>query len=225
MRPLLVLLPGFMASAGSYRQLGEHLSSSGIDVQVPQLYSRGLGALFGRASVSDEAILAADLVTELAMVHPRIWLGGHSRGGQAAWRASELLAKRSPGILSGLVLIDPVDGEGRRPNPSSTLVAPAMDVEPLVIGAGVAGPCAPEGVNHKAFAGACIRSGKAMTHLIVDQMGHADLLQGRARALGRRLCGGGPDPDAALELLVELLTSWIERGVIPVDCPGVRLQD
>ena len=39
----------------------------------------------------------------------RLWLAGHSRGGQVAWRVAQL----DPDRIAGLFLVDPVDGAGR----------------------------------------------------------------------------------------------------------------
>ena len=108
----LVFLPGFMGSAESYRELLTPVAEGGTTVIVPQLYRRGVAALLGRVSVAAEAEAAAELVRATALERPEsaVFLGGHSRGGQAAWRAAGLLA---PGLPAGLVLLDPVDGEGR----------------------------------------------------------------------------------------------------------------
>ncbi|MGE3811356.1 MAG: hypothetical protein AB7I24_07390 [Candidatus Nanopelagicales bacterium] len=202
----LVLLPGFMNAASSYSSLARSVAASGTSVVVAQLYRRGVGALAGRVPVSAEACAAADLVRATAAQRPRarIHLAGHSRGGQAAWLAAGLLADE--GLPASLVLIDPVDGEGRRPSaPVSTASEAAFDSPCIVVGAGIGGRCAPEGVNHDQFA----RATPSARHVVVDGLGHADMLDERPRAVGRRLCSGGPDPDSARDALAALIAEWI----------------
>jgi pimeloyl-ACP methyl ester carboxylesterase len=203
---VLVLLPGFMNAASSYSVLAGEVAAGGTAVVVAQLYRRGVGALAGRVPVSAEACAASDLVRATAAARPgrRLHLAGHSRGGQAAWLAAGLLADE--GLPASVVLLDPVDGEGRRPQaPVSTVREAAFTVPALVVGAGVGGRCAPEGVDHHQFA----RATPAARHVVVEGLGHADLLDERPRAVGRRLCGGGPDPDAARDRLAALLLAWI----------------
>jgi pimeloyl-ACP methyl ester carboxylesterase len=207
---VVVLLPGFMNAASSYSALAGSLAESGITVVVGQLYRRGVGALAGRVPVSAEACAASDLVRTTAAQRPgcRVHLAGHSRGGQAAWLAAATLV--DDGLPASLVLIDPVDGEGRRTSvPVSTATDAAFDVPALVIGAGVGGRCAPEGVNHEQFA----RATPAARHVVVDGLGHADMLDDRQRAVGRRLCSGGPDPDAARATLAALIAAWVAAVV------------
>ena len=85
--------------------------------------------------------------------------------------------------------------------------------------AGVSGPCAPVGANHEQFARATPQS----VHIVVEDLGHADMLQGRARTLGRRLCGGGTDPDAARGVCTGLLADFMAGDVPDVgEHPGFR---
>jgi pimeloyl-ACP methyl ester carboxylesterase len=215
---VLVLLPGFMIAASAYTALAESVADAGSTVIVPQLYRRGFGALAGRAPVAAEAAAAAALVRRVAADKPgaRVHLGGHSRGGQAAWRAAGPLA--GGGLPASVVLLDPVDGQGRRPSgPTSTAVPAAFTVPTLVVGAGVGGRCAPEGINHWQFA----RATPAARHLLVEGLGHADLLVGRGRELGRRLCGGGDDPDAARAVLAALINAWITAVAASAPLPTV----
>lgn len=180
----LIFLPGFMTAPGAYRQLLEPVAAAGLTVLVPQLYPRGVRALLGGYSVVDEAAAAARLVGEQS---GRVLLAGHSRGGQAAWRAAGLVA------VAGLCLVDPVDGQGRAPQAPTATAEPArFNCPTLIIGAGHGGKCAPAAVNFEHFAEAT----PFADVVVVEAMGHADMLSGRARDLGRRLCGGGPDPDA-----------------------------
>lgn len=47
--------------------------------------------------------------------------------------------------------------------------------------------------------------------MVVSDMGHMDVLNGRARAIGRRLCGGGTDPDIARSTVTEILRRYGTR--------------
>ena len=183
----LIFLPGFMTSASAYLDVLQPAADAGVHIIVPTLYKRGISALLGRFSVVDEAKAAADLVRGTAATGQVVFLGGHSRGGQAAWRAAIELG---PDLPAGLVLVDPVDGEGRAPSaPTATLSTPACDM--LIIGAGIGGRCAPESVNHDVFAAAAPRA----EHIVIEQLGHADMLCDRDRTFGRRLCPGADDPN------------------------------
>ena len=151
---VLVLLPGFVTPARSYTGLVSPLvvSDPGLRVVVPQLYRIGPGVLTGRYSVAQEALDAADLVTDLARSGVPVWLAGHSRGGQAAWLAAEALEGHAR--PAGLVLIDPVDHAGPR---STTARPPRFSMECLVIGAGSRLPVRPSGgeppaVRHRSAA-------------------------------------------------------------------------
>lgn len=203
---MLVFLPGFMAPAGWYRALLAPVADQGLaQVRIPQVYRPGPAALGGRPSVVEEAERAAQLVRGLARDGHEVWLGGHSRGGQAAWRAAELVGP------AGLVLVDPVDGSGRRTGAVTTARPARFGLVPLVVGAGIGGPCAPEAVNHERFAAAAPRR----IHVVVPDCGHADILVGRARDLGRRLCGGGAAPDAARTAVTALLAAHLSGRLGP----------
>ncbi len=212
---VLLFLPGFMSSAQSYRALLEPVAAGGTDVTVPQLYARGPAAMLGRISVVAEAELSVEALIQLAAQSPgsKIFLGGHSRGGQAAWRAANLLAaqRETVGLLSGLVLIDPVDGAGRNPTvPTATATTSEFNVPTLIIGAGIGGACAPEPVNHMVFAAATPHA----RHVVVRQMGHADMLDDRARAFGRKLCGGAAEPDQGRMLASSLVRAFVKDPMV-----------
>jgi pimeloyl-ACP methyl ester carboxylesterase len=204
----LVFLPGFMIGAASYRELLGPVAAAGTTVVVPELYRRGLAALTGRTPVSVEAASAADLVRAEATRRGtgRVFLAGHSRGGQAAWLAAELLA--GTGLPAGLVLVDPVDGEGRRPlTPVVTRKLATFTCPTVVVGAGLGGRCAPTSVNHRVFASATPHA----RHLVLDGLGHADMLQGRARTVGRWLCSGAADPDPGRAACSALIVAFVGR--------------
>lgn len=206
----LVFLPGFMTAARSYAALLEPL---GVSLLVPQLYPRGLAALRGKHTVRDEVRAAVELLTDIP---GRVFLAGHSRGGQAAWLVSGVLGER----VAGLCLVDPVDGQGRRPvRDLATRRGTEYTGPTWIIGAGVSGPCAPVGANHEQF----VRAAPHAVHVVVPDLGHADILQGRARGLGRRLCGGGQDPDRARSVCTGLLGAFLADEVPDVgEHPGFR---
>jgi pimeloyl-ACP methyl ester carboxylesterase len=205
----LVFLPGFMIGAASYRELLAPVAAAGTTVDVPELYRRGISALTGRVAVSDEAAAAADVVRAEATRRGRgrVFLAGHSRGGQAAWLAAELLV--GTGLPAGLVLVDPVDGEGRRPLTPVVARRPATFTCPtVVVGAGRGGRCAPSPVNHRVFATAAPHA----RHVVLDDLGHADMLQGWARTIGRWLCPGAADPDLGREACSAVLVAFVDSA-------------
>lgn len=204
---VLVFLPGFVIWPSAYRQLLQPLVSVDFSVDIRQLYRPGPAALLGRYSVEDEASDAVSLVRAYRQQGNRVWLGGHSRGGQAAWLAAIQL-QRDGVQIEGLALIDPVDGDGRRSlERRATRTAQRWDNPPLIVGAGIGGRCAPEHLNHTHFAAASSEA----SHVVVPDMGHMDVLNGRARAIGRRLCGGGTDPDRARSTVSEFLRHYWTR--------------
>ena len=205
---VLVLLPGFVIPARSYTGLASDLVGShpGVRVVVPQLYRIGPGVLAGRYSVAQESLAAADLVAGLASSGVPVWLAGHSRGGQAAWLAAEILEQVAQ--PAGLVLIDPVDNAGPR---STTGQPPRFSLDCLVIGAGISSRCAPEGLNHHRFATESPRR----IHATVSGCGHADVLTGGALRWGRALCGGGPDPQRARATVTALIAAHVQGELQP----------
>ncbi len=178
------------------------VADAGVRVVIASLYERGLATLFGKVTVADEAERAVEFIRSIEIESPtdRIFLAGHSRGGQAAFRAASLV----PGDeLAGLILLDPVDGQGRNPSSrTATATETTCTVPTLIIGAGISGRCAPEGVNHVQFAEASPRA----RYVMVSELGHADMLDDRARNAGRRLCGGSDQPDVGRQACTELLT-------------------
>ena len=220
----LVLLPGFLSSPRSYATLAGAARAAGAAAEVPSLAPGRLALLTGRYAVEDEAADAAELVRGLVATGRRVLLAGHSRGGQAALRAARILVPDDAvrDALLGLVLIDPVDGGGRQPSTrTSTAWRTRLVLPTTVVGAGHGGVCAPEPVNHVAFADALPEA----RHVVVEGMGHADMLDGVERTLGRRLCGGADDPDPARDVVARLLVAALD-GADPatVDDPLLRVE-
>jgi pimeloyl-ACP methyl ester carboxylesterase len=200
---LLVFFHGFMTSPRSYRQLLEGLAAESVVVVAPRMYRPGPAALAGRPSATEEAEMAVGLVENLRHEYqPReLWLAGHSRGGQVAWLVA---ASVEP---DGMIVIDPVDGGGRKATRPNATAAPAVfDAATLVIGAGLGGRCAPVAVNHERFAAVAPPDA---THVVLDSMGHADLLDDRPRRAARLLCPGGDDPDRSRRELVRLMREFM----------------
>lgn len=206
---LIVFFPGFMVSPWSYRSLFAAIVSNRASVVAPQMYRRGPRALAGHPSASEEAERGVRLVEHLRATRrpDELWLAGHSRGGQVAWRVAERVDPH------GVVVIDPVDGAGRRPTTLVAAAAPAaFTARTLVIGAGLGGRCAPDPVNHRHFAAA---APPGATHVVIDTMGHGDVLDERPARASRRLCGGSADPASERRAVAELVTQFVE-GVTPV---------
>lgn len=204
---VLVFLPGFVAPAAAYRELLEPVASNGSYVVVPQLYRATPSVLAGRFTVAQEAARAVDLVDSLQRNGVEVFLGGHSRGGQCAWRAASAL-QESGRPVAGLVLIDPVDGSGLRPKTDMATSSEAeFSFSTLIIGAGRGGKCAPEDRNHERFAA---RTAGA-EHIVLADMAHADVMSGTFGWAGRRLCGSGPaDGSRARREVSQLIVTYLD---------------
>jgi pimeloyl-ACP methyl ester carboxylesterase len=205
----LVFLPGFMVRPSAYRSLLAPVAAAGTQVIVPSLYRRGLRALAGRISPEDEAGRALEIGRQVLAAGAELWLGGHSRGGFAAWLAAASTSSATDGgQVVGLVCVDPVAGGGgpwasAEPPPGLT---PGLPV--LVIGCGIGGRCAPQGRNHVVFAGAA----PGCSHVVVPDCGHADMLDGRTGRLGSSLCGHGSDRDRGRAAISTLIVRFMSSG-------------
>lgn len=202
-RRLLVFLPGFLVSPGSYRRLLDEVAQCGIEVIARRLYRPGPNVLAGRFTTEDEAAAAERVLADAVALHApeEVWLAGHSRGGQAAW----LLADRVD--AAGLIVLDPVDGTGRRPTTLHAAARPAtFGARTLVIGAGLAGRCAPAAVNHEHFARA---APPGSAHIVVPTMGHGDLLDDRPARVSQSLCGGSDRPADERSTVAQLMSAFI----------------
>ena len=80
---------------GAYRQLLAPVAAAGTAVTVPQLYRPSPAVLMERFTTNDEAQAAVALTRNgLGDGGAQVFLGGHSRGGQAAWLAAQQLRKQ-----------------------------------------------------------------------------------------------------------------------------------
>ncbi len=203
-RPLVVFFHGFMTSPRSYGTVLRMVSQdAGVTVIAPEMYRRGLRALAGSPTVIEEAADAAAIVDELRdQLEPdELWLAGHSRGGQVAW----LVAQRS--AADGVIVIDPVDGVGRRPTTAhATAAAATFGGRTMVVGAGRGSRCAPAAMNHERFAES---APAGATHVVIPTMGHGDLLDDAAARTARRLCGGSDRPDLDRSTVASISAGFI----------------
>lgn len=195
----MLFVPGFMTTPGAYRALLEPLVRDDVCVRILGTVRPGVSALAGRVTATDEAIAVAAYARDLQAQGHSVWLAGHSRGGQVAWRVAEQID------AEGLAVIDPVDGAGPRSGPDLTTRQPAFTLTPLVIALGDGGRCAPADLGPDRFA-ACAPRARVVT---VPGAGHADITTGLALRLGRRLCGGGADPVRVRATVVRLLGDWL----------------
>jgi pimeloyl-ACP methyl ester carboxylesterase len=209
-RRLVVFFHGFMQGPNGYRTLLTTMAGDDTVVVAERMYRPGPAALAGRPTAAEEAAAGADLVHRLRHEYrpAEVWVAGHSRGGQVAWRVAGLRS------VDGVILVDPVDGAGpREMRPTATASPATFDCPVLIIGAGRGGRCAPEPVNHACFAAAAPRGA---VHVVVADLGHADMLDGRARQAGRLMCPGAEDPDAARDTVGAIARGFLS-GALPAD--------
>jgi acetyl esterase/lipase len=202
---VIVFFSGFMVSPWSYRSLFASIVSERTAIVAPQMYRRGPRALAGRPSAVEEAERGARLVEHVVATRrpDEVWIAGHSRGGQVAWRVAEQVRP------DGVVVIDPVDGAGRNPTMLSAAAEPAgFNARTLVVGAGLGERCAPAAVNHEHFAAV---APPGSTHVVIASMGHGDMLDDRPARAARRLCGGSDDPVHERRALAELVSRFVEQ--------------
>lgn len=205
---VVVFFAGFMVSPWSYRSFFGAIIAGGTSIVAPQMYRRGPGPLIGHPSAAEEAEQAIRVVEHVVATRrpDEVWLMGHSRGAQVAWRVAEAVDP------VGVVAIDPVDGAGRRPTALAAAAQPASFASrTLVIGAGIGGSCAPDAVSHRHFAAA---APPGSSHTVVASMGHGDVLDDRPARASRVICGGSDDPRRERAMVADLVRSFVER--IPV---------
>jgi pimeloyl-ACP methyl ester carboxylesterase len=200
---VIVFFPGFMLSPWSYRSLFASIVSDRTSIVAPQMYRRGPGALAGHPSPSEEARQGIRVVEHVVATRrpAEVWLAGHSRGGQVAWRVAERVDP------DGVVVIDPVDGAGRHSTALAAAAEPArFTARTLVVGAGLGHRCAPTSVNHEHFAAA---APPGSTHVVIDSMGHGDVLDDRPARGARRLCGGSADARRERHTVAQLIERFV----------------
>ena len=200
---VIVFFPGFMQSPWSYRSLFASIVSDRTSIVAPQMYRRGPAVLAGDPSPSEEARQGVRIVEHVVATRrpDEVWLAGHSRGGQVAWRVAEQVDPH------GVVVVDPVDGTGRHPTTLAAAAEPAgFTARTLIVGAGLGGRCAPAPVNHEHFAAA---APPGSTHVVIATMGHGDVLDDRMARAGRWLCGGSDDPRHDRDTVAQLVERFV----------------
>jgi hypothetical protein len=96
---------------------------------------------------------------------------------------------------------------GRHPTTLAAAASPAtFTARTLVVGAGLGGRCAPASVNHEHFAAA---APPGSTHVVIDSMGHGDVLDDRPARGARRLCGGSADARHERHIVAQLIGRFV----------------
>jgi chlorophyllase len=216
--PVVVFQHGFMGYSFTYDGILDHLASHGFVVVAPQMYSPGLAVLLGDPTSTEEATLTAALLdwlpcrlAELVGVGvdaTRVGIAGHSRGGKVAWIVIKQDASRAQAIAG----IDPVDGTGGPFGTEERVVQGPFDypAPTLVLGAGAAGACAPDGDNHVQFYAA---SPSPAWHVVATEAGHGDMLDEPWAAVSGVVCPPGEDRDGMRRLTAGLMTAFF-RGAL-----------
>lgn len=210
-RAIVQLQHGFQGRTLHLDGLAQHIAGYGILVVAPQMVAPGPAALLALPSVEEEAAAALRLTRWIldGGLHRQLGIGGpvpplvvagHSRGGGVAWMMSARERR-----IRGVVGIDPV----------STSVRPALPrplARTLVLAAGVEGPCAPIGRRHERFA---VSRSAGDVHLLVCELGHADVLDGTAAKLAGFICGSGRRHADAKRTCGGLVVSFLEEILAP----------
>lgn len=183
----LLFAPGFMVAPPAYTALLAPVADRVGRVVVPAPDAATVTMLAGRYSAAEQAEHLVGIAHQLQHDGTVVTLGGHSRGGLVAYLAAEAVGP------TALVLIDPVSGDGGPRAVPEPLPVARFECRSLVLGCGIGDRCAPAGRNHEVFAAALA----GCRHTVLPECGHADMLEGTAARLGRRLCGGGPDTERA----------------------------
>ncbi len=189
-----LFIPGFLAAPSQYRSFLQSLRSDFLRLLA---ISQARREQLTRVGVDSGVRALTDIATGR-------WVIGHSRGGQIAYR----LATEVP--VSGVILIDPVAGTGRK-GPLEDLPRLPQDLPSLTIGAGIAGRCNPTDRGYAVFT--------VGTTVVIPSLGHADVLDDDLRGrMARRICGSEGDPAAARLKVVDAVTRFLgahnglERG-------------
>lgn len=191
-----------MCPASAYGEFLAALRDAGIAVTPADVAGSLVAQASGRSTPEAEARRVADLARDLGRGAAPVVLGGHSRGGLVAYLAAAAVQP------AALVLVDPVSGGGPPWAKPAPLPPVGWSGPALVLGCGRGGHCAPAGRNHEVFATAL----PACAHTVVSDAGHADLLDGPVRTMGRLLCSRGSDPDRAREQLAEHVVVFLRSA-------------
>ncbi|MCU0270158.1 MAG: hypothetical protein MUF83_16135 [Acidimicrobiales bacterium] len=198
-RRCLLFVPGFLVSPRAYASLLAPVAACVGRVIVPSPQASTVALLTGRYRAIRQAEHVQEMARDLRLQDVDVLLGGHSRGGFVAVLASRQI------LPAGLVLVDPVSGDGGPAKKSEPLALVQLDCPCIVIGCGLAGRCAPAGRNHDVFAAALPNA----HHTVVSDCGHADVLDGSAARFGGLLCGHGRDPRRAREAVSRAMIDFL----------------
>lgn len=216
--PVVVFQHGFMVRNENYTTILTHLASHGFVVVAPQMYEPTLAALLGRVKFTDEAALATELLDWLPGGLPdvlgytpatdRLGLAGHSRGGMVAW----LAARANPQRVLAIAGVDPVGRSGGPPKEQGNSAQASSTSPPpaLIIGAELAGSCAPTGYNHEQFYAA---SGTPAWRVVMTGAGHADMLDESEARLASLVCESGHDRPTTRLLTAGLLVAFFRASL------------
>ena len=183
-RRCLLFVPGFLVSPRAYASLLAPVAERVGRVIVPHPQASTVALLAGRLRALKQAEHVEEMAYALRSEGVDVLLGGHSRGGFVALLASRRIRP------AGLVLVDPISGDGGPRKKPEPLPLVQLGCPCTVIGCGLTGRCAPAGRNHDVFAAALPNA----HHTVVPDCGHADVLDGAAGRFGGLLCGHGRDP-------------------------------
>ncbi|MBK8914386.1 MAG: hypothetical protein IPM64_07235 [Phycisphaerales bacterium] len=141
-------------------------------------------------------------------------IGGHSRGGLAAWLVCEML----PGRFAGIVGVDPVGGAGGRVSSRGARSQPAGDEAmpgppAVILGAGLGGSCAPAGRNYEQFFASTV--GPAWK-IVATEQGHGDMLDEKAATAAGQVCDTSRNREPMRRLTAGLIVLTAQRGA-PAD--------
>ncbi|XP_048137026.1 chlorophyllase-2-like isoform X2 [Rhodamnia argentea] len=221
-----------------HSQLIQHVSSQGLIVVAPQLYT--CSGCDSTKEINAAAATTNWLSQGLAAVLPplvrpnlaKLALAGHSRGGKDAFAL--VLGKSSTPLtlpFTALLGIDPVDGMGtwcgniQTKPPVLTYVAQSFDLKMpvMVVGSGlgedkkynVLPACAPKGLNHVDFFEECR---PPACHIVAKRYGHMDMLDDETngvKGVATCMCQSGSSREPMRRLVggvaVAFLRAYLER--------------
>ncbi|MEZ5102556.1 MAG: hypothetical protein R3C15_22715 [Thermoleophilia bacterium] len=120
--------------------------------------------------------------------------------------------------------VDPVDGGGPFGGTSVLEGGGRLDAPTLVLGAGLASTCAPEGRGHAAFAAA---AGSPAWHLMLEGQGHTDLLDDDPAGCGLActVCPSGGQQPAMREATATLLGAFLRLTLADDEAARAVLDD
>lgn len=203
--PVVLVFHGFLLRNHHYSQLLQHVASHGFIVIAPQMYN--VCGADASQEIADAAAIVDWLPGRLTQLFPeplsyvrpnfdKLALVGHSRGAKVAFGLALGLSKTSLNVCA-IAGLDPVDGRdvGHLTTPPILRFSKhsfELQLPILIVGAGLGSqrrnalfpPCAPDGVNHRAFFFEC--SAPAF-YFVAPEHGHMDFLDDRPQGFRGKL--------------------------------------